>query len=71
MKIVFAILLAALAAGCAAPPLPYSGADPADPQASVPPARYRSSVAGYVSRRPVEPAPWRERNDRVAPAPKQ
>jgi hypothetical protein len=27
-------------------------------------------LGGYVSQRPVEPAPWRERNERVAPQPR-
>ena len=50
---------------------PYGGPDPADPEARVPAVRYRSAVGPYERLRPVEPAPWREQNERVAPKPKQ
>jgi hypothetical protein len=50
---------------------PYGGPDPADPGARVPAVRYRSTVGPYERLRPVEPAPWREQNERVAPRPKQ
>jgi len=64
------LLIAALAAltlgGCAAmPPAPHLAA--ADPGAPVPPVRYSSVTAPYTRQRPVEPLPWRERNERVAP----
>jgi hypothetical protein len=52
------------------PPVPLAGADPADPRTRVPAVAYRSSVGPYVSRRPVEPSPWQDQNDRIAPAPK-
>ncbi|MEP7031998.1 MAG: hypothetical protein ABI830_13765 [Pseudolabrys sp.] len=60
-----------LAACASAPQRLLSGADPADPAARVPSASYRSVTTGYVSQRPVGPAPWREQNDRVAPSQKQ
>lgn len=56
--------------GCVAAPLPVAGADPADPGVPVAATSYRSTVAPYASLRPVAPSSWRERNDRVAPAPK-
>lgn len=56
-----------LAQGCAMRPGPQASADPSDAAARVPTASYRSVTRGYDSRRPVEPAPWRERNDSVAP----
>lgn len=43
----------------------------ADPAAKVARVGYRSTVAPYTSLRPAAPAPWRERNDAVAPQPKQ
>ena len=46
---------------------PVSRPDPSKPQVRVPATPYRPVTGGYVSRRPVEPLPWRERNDRVAP----
>jgi hypothetical protein len=63
------IVLALLVlAGCTrAPSTPVAGADPSDPAARVPPAGYRSTVAPYQRQRPVDPAPWRDQNDRVAP----
>ena len=51
-------------------PQPFRGPDASDPAIRVPAAAYRSAVGGYTSQRPVEPAPWRERNDGVAPIPK-
>ena len=63
-----ALALAACAAGCsAAPPQTAAGVDPANPHA--PPVAYRSTVAPYTGYRPVDPAPWREQNDRIAPQP--
>ena len=63
---------ALLAQGCAAtPPRPFDGAKVADPGVRVPPAAYRPVLGNYSSQRPVEPSPWRERNDRVAPTPKK
>jgi hypothetical protein len=63
--------LALLLAGCADPPRsPAAGPDPADPGARAPRVEYRSTVGAYRSQRPVDPAPWVEQNERVAPAPK-
>lgn len=39
----------------------------ANPKAPVPAATYRPVTSGYQRQQPVEPLPWRERNDRVAP----
>jgi hypothetical protein len=65
------VALSALTAACiATPSAPYTGADPADPSVRVPSAHYRSTLGRYTSQRPVEPAPWREQNERVTPAPK-
>jgi hypothetical protein len=65
------VALCLLAAACVATRKPIAGADPSDPAARTPTTRYSSVVGGYVSRRPVEPAPWREQNERVTPPPKQ
>jgi hypothetical protein len=63
-----AVSFLALAAGCSAPPaVPVVGPDPSDPSADRKAVSYRSTVAPYVSRRPVEPGPWREQNQQVAP----
>jgi hypothetical protein len=70
--------LRALAAGCALltaacsgpPSAPFVGPDPADRTVRVPPAVYRSATGPYRTERPVEPRPWDEQNERVAPAPK-
>lgn len=67
-------LLAVIAfalAGCMPATTPVADADPADPSAKVARAGYRSTVAPYTSLRPATPAPWRDRNDAVAPQPKQ
>jgi hypothetical protein len=62
----------ALLTACSAapPPAPLTGAHPADPGVRVPPASYRSALGDYRSQRPVEPKPWVEQNERVAPAEK-
>jgi hypothetical protein len=62
--------LAALLHGCAgAPGSPTVGPNPSNPSARTGAVGYRSTTAPYVSRRPVDPAPWREQNERVAPPP--
>lgn len=56
--------------GCRALSPPGAGHDPADPGARVAGVGYRSTVAPYASLRPATPSSWRERDDRLAPAPK-
>ena len=56
--------------GCMPTTVPLAGVDPADRNARVAAVGYRSTVAPYNSLRPTAPLPWREQNDRVAPAPK-
>jgi hypothetical protein len=70
---VLAILpaVALLLAGCTdAPRLPVAGPDPADPGARAPRVGYRSTIGSYKSQRSVEPGPWAEQNEPVAPQPK-
>jgi len=63
--------LVLLLVGCTdAPRWPVAGPDPSDPGARVPRVGYRSTIAPYNSQRPVEPGPWGEQNQRVAPQPK-
>ena len=68
----FGILLAGMAVtvltlgGC----MPLAGADPAQSGAKVAGVGYRSTIAPCTSLRATAPSPWREQNDRVAPAPK-
>lgn len=71
MNVIILLVLALLAASCTKPPLPLAGIDPADPGSPTSPIRYQSTLGVYESARPVAPAPWRERNERVAPKPKQ
>ncbi len=58
-----------IGSACAGPPLPslVSGPDPSNAQAGVPAGTYTPVTAGTVDHQPVEPKPWREMNDRVAP----
>lgn len=65
-KISVVFLLTFAAAGCASAPQQVAAADPA---VRVPAAGYSPVLRGYTSLRPVEPLPWREQNDRVAPKP--
>jgi hypothetical protein len=67
--ILIALFAAFVLAGCSATPAPIlAQTDPADALAPVRPVAYRPVTAGYQSQRPVEPRPWREQNDRVAPS---
>lgn len=70
MKLI-AIALALLVAACTPISQSNVGPDPADPSVRVPSARYESALGGYLSRRPVEPRPWREQNERVTPRPER
>ena len=72
MPTVGALLLCLLCSACfSTPERPIAGPDPSDPNVRAPSTAYRPVLGGYVRQRPVEPAPWREQNDRVAPARKQ
>jgi hypothetical protein len=63
--------LVLLLAGCTdAPRSPAAGPDPSDRGARAPRVDYRSTIGSYKSQRPVDPTPWIEQNERVAPAPK-
>jgi hypothetical protein len=64
------IAIAVAATGCTPATTHVAGADPADPAARVAGVGYRSTVAPYTALRPSAPAPWRERNERVTPQPK-
>ena len=66
LGLIGAALAALLAGGCAAAP-PASVLAAADPASPVPATRYSSVTAPYTPQRPVEPLPWRERNERVVP----
>jgi hypothetical protein len=69
--LVILLALDLILAGCTdTPRSPVAGPDPADPGARAPRVDYRSTIGSYKSQRPVDPAPWTEQNERVAPAPK-
>jgi hypothetical protein len=67
-RILTAITAAASLAGCVPETARLAGTDPADPLAHAARTGYRSTIAPYTSQRPSAPAPWRERNDNVAPS---
>lgn len=69
MKLLSGTFVAGVAlAGCAGPlPVVQSGPDPADGKIPVAGATYVPVTAGNSDYRPVEPKPWREQNERVAP----
>jgi hypothetical protein len=70
--VLVAVALLLVAAACSAlPPHPYAGPDPSDPNARVTAVGYRPTIGPYASQRPVEPKPWQQQNERVAPAPRQ
>ena len=57
-------------AACSQTPRPLAGPDPSDSRSPVRMTAYRSVIGPYQSQRPAEPTPWREQNERIAPAPK-
>jgi hypothetical protein len=63
-------LTATLAACGGGRPPPYAGPDPSDPVAPVRAVVAPSTIGPYTRQRPVEPAPWQQQNERIAPAPK-
>jgi hypothetical protein len=72
MRPIVVVATFALLAACSAlPPHPYAGPDPSDPNARVAAVGYRPTIGPYASQRPVEPKPWQQQNERVAPAPRQ
>lgn len=72
MRVVAVVLLGLLIAACAAAPAKQVAVnDPASAEVPVPPVRHRSSLGSYISQRPVDPVPWTEQNQRIAPQPKQ
>lgn len=65
------VAAAVAAAGCTPATTRLAGADPADRAARVTGVGYRSTTAPYTPLRPATPAPWRERNESVAPKPRR
>ncbi|MBY5720084.1 hypothetical protein HFO33_26440 [Rhizobium leguminosarum] len=64
----FVVGLPLIVGGCASTLPPDVVALPAAvDQPSAPPAAYRSPIAGYVARQPVDPKPWRRQNDLQSP----
>jgi len=59
--------IAIVAGSCATRPPAALGPDPSDPSARVPSVQYRSAIASYRSRRPVEPGPWPKQNESAKP----
>jgi len=69
MKFLISAMLALGVAACAAPPLPaLSPDDASNPDAATVATPYRPVMSGTVPHAPVGLKPWRELNDRVAPA---
>ncbi len=68
MKISVLAATALALGGCAATlPADPIGPDPADSAVPVAAPRYVPVTSGTADYRPVEPKPWRDMNDRVAP----
>jgi hypothetical protein len=71
-RVAFVALLCLPFAACmSVPERPLAGPDPSDPTVRVRATEYRPVLGSYAAQRPVEPAPWREQNERVAPAEKR
>jgi hypothetical protein len=67
-RLFFPALLGLLAACAEAPPPALSPSpDPSEPAAGAASDSYRSVTAGTVFYKPIEPLPWEQVNQRVAP----
>lgn len=72
LRTVMVVAAAAFMFGCSSDlPRQVADRDPSDPRVRVPAAAYRPTVGSYESLRPVEPAPWVQQNQQVAPQPKR
>jgi hypothetical protein len=67
MKSLLLMAMAVILSACSGPPAIEVGPNPSDAHARVPSSRYVPVTAGTVDYRPVDPKPWTERNERVAP----
>jgi hypothetical protein len=67
MKLTLLVATAVVLASCTGLPTIQTGADPADPYAPAPHSRYAPVTAGTVDYRIVEPKPWVQQNERLAP----
>lgn len=64
------ISIALLTQGCAInSSRVFRAVDPSDPSVRVPSTGYRPVIGDHSSGRPVDPAPWSQRNDGTAPTP--
>jgi hypothetical protein len=71
-SIVVAAAAGLLITGCkTSAPYVAAGIDPADANAPVAATSHRSTIGTYVRLRPVEPRPWVEQNQGVAPRPRE
>ncbi len=62
------IAVALLLSACTETPL-RRDIQSSNPDAAVTAVKHNSVVRGYLSQRPVEPGPWLEQNQNVAPRP--
>ncbi len=67
MKLLTLVAVAAILSACSQLPDLQTGYAPYDADAPQGPARYSPVLAGTVTYAPVEPVPWVETNERVAP----
>jgi hypothetical protein len=67
MKLAFVVAFAALTSACAVEPPGAGVLAVADPSTPVQPVRYQSVTSGTVNYQPVQPRPWGEVNEQVAP----
>ena len=66
-RVGLALLATLLLSACASANPPPEAAQAANRDARVASTGYSPVLGAYSSRRPVEPQPWREQNDRLAP----
>ncbi|WP_181704819.1 hypothetical protein [Chthonobacter rhizosphaerae] len=67
MKLPIVVAVAAMLSACTAEPPGPSALAVADPFAPIPAVAAVPVMAGTVDHRPVDPRPWADVNERVAP----
>jgi hypothetical protein len=67
LRTIGVMLLGLALGGCSVAASQGTATEAANPQARVPLTTYRPVTSGYQRQQPVEPLPWRERNERVTP----
>jgi hypothetical protein len=65
---IFVVALPLIVGGCASTLPPDVPTPDGDLLSNAQPVRYRTPLAGYVARQPVDPKPWKKQNELQSPS---